>query len=681
MKFILGHSKIFGFLMAFGLVTIFFQNCSPVQFNSGAAPDIVDLGDGTCASDPTKCPPAPAKCTFNGASYDEGQTITAYLYSSVPTGQTCTSETRVCTSGSFTGSYPYATCSVGVAASCLFNGQTIASGATVKAYQNSSVAYGQTCASQDRLCTNGVLSGSYNFASCSAGTAASCLFNGQTIAHGASVIAYPTSSVAYGQVCQSTTRVCSNGTLSGTGNFATCNSGGAASCLFNGQSVAHGGSVIAYQNSSVGYGQVCASQNRTCNNGTLSGSYNHTTCNAGGAASCLFNGNSVAHGQTVTAYQSSTVGYGQSCVSQSRTCTNGTLSGSYTFGSCNSGSAASCLFNGLTVANGASVTAYQTSTVPFGQSCSSQSRLCTNGTLSGNYAFPSCSSGGAASCNFNGVTVSHGQTVVAYASSSVGFGQACAAQNRSCNNGTLSGTYAYSSCSVGTATACYFNGQSISHGGSVYAYAAASVPYGQQCQGQTRNCNNGTLGGSYSYPTCSPQPPPSNASCNFNGVTIAHGGSVTAYASSSVPYGQSCQSQTRTCNNGNLSGSYGASSCSPQAAAACQYGGGTLAWGVNNACSVYAGALTLNSGGSRSFSSTSGTGQGSVAFSCTNGAFEMISQNCTPVVTVISITPYCQGSGCQAGCGMWERGEIVTYSNGTTERRNQTTGGANDCGA
>lgn len=52
-----------------------------------------------------------------------------------------------------------------------------------------------------------------------------------------------------------------------------------------------------------------------------------------------------------------------------------------------------------------------------------------------------------------------------------------------------------------------------------------------------------------------------NAPCTFNGQTVAHGASVTAYHAASVPAGQTCQSQTRTCSNGTLSGTYGYTSC------------------------------------------------------------------------------------------------------------------------
>ena len=55
------------------------------------------------------------------------------------------------------------------------------------------------------------------------------------------------------------------------------------------------------------------------------------------------------------------------------------------------GSAGSCTFNGKTLASGSSVTAYLAASVPAGQTCKSQARTCSNGTLSGTYAYASCS--------------------------------------------------------------------------------------------------------------------------------------------------------------------------------------------------------------------------------------------------------------------------------------------------
>ncbi len=52
-------------------------------------------------------------------------------------------------------------------ASCSFDGQTVASGASVTAYQASSVPAGSVCVSQQRVCTDGVLSGTFANAACS----------------------------------------------------------------------------------------------------------------------------------------------------------------------------------------------------------------------------------------------------------------------------------------------------------------------------------------------------------------------------------------------------------------------------------------------------------------------------------------------------------------------------------
>lgn len=50
--------------------------------------------------------------------------------------------------------------------SCIFGGQTFASGQLVNAYKDSSVSYGSQCVSQVRSCTDGALSGSYQYSLC-----------------------------------------------------------------------------------------------------------------------------------------------------------------------------------------------------------------------------------------------------------------------------------------------------------------------------------------------------------------------------------------------------------------------------------------------------------------------------------------------------------------------------------
>jgi hypothetical protein len=147
-------------------------------------------------------------------------------------------------------------------------------------------------------------------------------------------------------------------------------------------------------------------------------------------------GGSISHGTSITASQAATVPYGQSCVSQTRTCTNGTLSGSYQYQTCNS----DCTFNSSPVAHGASVTAYQSAVAPEGQACSSisQVRSCSNGTLSGSYANAACT----ASCTPSwSCTGAGGNTITQ--------------TNADCTTTTVATCDAPQFCSPGSATCLY----------------------------------------------------------------------------------------------------------------------------------------------------------------------------------------------------------------------------------
>jgi hypothetical protein len=109
---------------------------------------------------------------------------------------------------------------------------------------------------------------------------------------------------------------------------------------------------------------------------------------------------------------------------------------------------------GGTISNGQSVTAYSAATAPVGQACSTiaQTRTCTNGTLSGSHAQQTCS----AVCALPwGGTIGQGQTVTAYSVASKPPGQLCSAavETRTCGaSGTLSGSFANQSCTNTTVT-------------------------------------------------------------------------------------------------------------------------------------------------------------------------------------------------------------------------------------
>ncbi len=166
-----------------------------------------------------------------------------------------------------------------------------------------------------------------------------------------------------------------------------------AACVLPwGGTVDSGGSVTAYKDAAVPYGTTPESESRVCDNGVLSGSFTHQSCVVAQPTSCTLPwGGTVASGASVTAYQTSSVPYGTSPVSEQRTCTNGVLSGSYTFSSCTVGQPVACALPwGGTTANGTSVTAYKDATVPYGTAPVSEQRTCANGVLSGTYVNPSC---------------------------------------------------------------------------------------------------------------------------------------------------------------------------------------------------------------------------------------------------------------------------------------------------
>jgi hypothetical protein len=312
----------------FGLV-LAFQDCSGFTAALHAAGVDYCAGnraDAACLSSVT------ATCVFDGQVIAEKQSVVSFLTSTVPTGSSCASEKRTCLNGGLSGSYAYASCSVGIPAACLFNGKTIASGTSVKAYLQGSSG---NCTSEDRVCTNGQLSGSYAYATCkSTHLQASCLFNGMTVPHGQAVTAYPVSSVAAGQSCAPSTRVCLNGALSGAGEFATCSPQAASSCLFNGMTIPSGGSVTAYMASTVPAGQACQPVVRNCANGVLSGSGDYGSCTTNAPASCLLNGATIPNGGSAMTYFTTSGPRNIGCATETRVCSNGTLSGSATQTSC-----------------------------------------------------------------------------------------------------------------------------------------------------------------------------------------------------------------------------------------------------------------------------------------------------------------------------------------------------------
>lgn len=177
-----------------------------------------------------------------------------------------------------------------------------------------------------------------------------------------------------------------------------------------------------------------------------------------------------------------------------------------------------------------------------------------------------CDTGVSCGCTLPwGGTINNGQSVTAYATSSVPYGGTCPSQTQTCTNGSLSGSYQYGSCIVQPGADCTLPwGGSIASGQSTASYPAASVPYGSTCQADTDTCTNGSLSNGDQFGSCSAQ---AAAGCTLPwGGSIASGQSVTSYPAASVPYGSTCQADTDTCTNGSLSSGDQYASC---AVAAC----------------------------------------------------------------------------------------------------------------
>lgn len=125
--------------------------------------------------------------------------------------------------------------------------------------------------------------------------------------------------------------------------------------------------------------------------------------------------------------------------------------------------------------------------------------------------------------------------------------------------------------------------------------------------------------------------PPSNCTAPW-GSTVTHGTSVTAFQAATVPYGQSCVSQTRTCTNGTLSGTYQHQSCA-----------------VGPACSLSVSPTSVVQGQSSTLSWTSQN-----ATSCTGGNFATGSATAGSVSVAPSLTTAysasCTGPGGTAQC-------------------------------
>jgi hypothetical protein len=115
--------------------------------------------------------------------------------------------------------------------------------------------------------------------------------------------------------------------------------------------------------------------------------------------------------------------------------------------------------------------------------------------------------------------------------------------------------------------------------------------------------------------------PPANCNLPWGG-TIVHGGNVIAYQNSSESCGGTCTSETRTCTDGTLSGSYTNQSCSVAACASCS--SSTINWSSCNAASG-----SLIHGQTKTVSNAASGYTGTRDLSCDNGTISQSGGSCT----------------------------------------------------
>lgn len=191
--------------------------------------------------------------------------------------------TRTCNDGVLTGSTAnkFPSCEVIPEKTCAIDGITVGGGDTRTFYTARTNA---NCSNIDqaRKCNNGVLSGTatYQYAYCAPTGQRYCVLDGVYVAHNSSRTFYSTEDTVFGSSCDqfSQSRKCTDGTLAGSASYAyaTCKNATGASCAVDGKTVAHGSSAKFYSARTAPSGDNCGmyEQNRTCINGTLSGSTN-----------------------------------------------------------------------------------------------------------------------------------------------------------------------------------------------------------------------------------------------------------------------------------------------------------------------------------------------------------------------------------------------------------------------
>ncbi|MEN9413603.1 MAG: hypothetical protein RLZZ342_690 [Candidatus Parcubacteria bacterium] len=347
-----------------------------------------------------------SSCVLDGQTVPHTSSREFFTAATVPFGSSCAGRSivRTCSNGSLSGSvdYRFASCSAAATSTCSVAGITMQSGTSRQFFSQQSAGTNSRCSNYatTRSCTNGVLSGDSSFQYASCADASSCTLDNIVLVDGGSRTFYGSRTPAAGKKCSDNagTRTCTTGVLGGTTTYqyGTC----VDKCTLDGVTLSEAASSTFYLAKNIPSSEQCSAYalKRTCTNGLFSGNdaYKYASCTPAAAGKCVLDNVVLSSGASRVFYSVATAPAGKLCSAyqQTRTCSNGVLSGSATYARASCTDDTSCTIDGQTFTNGQSVNLYKVSSVPYGQLCSSNdlTRTCTNGTFGGDatYKYLSC---------------------------------------------------------------------------------------------------------------------------------------------------------------------------------------------------------------------------------------------------------------------------------------------------
>ena len=209
-----------------------------------------------------------------------------------------------------------------------------------------------------------------------------------------------------------------------------------------------------------------------------------------------------------------------------------------------------------TINNGESIAAYENSSVACGSGCVSEIRTCSDWVLSGSFEEESCSVD-LCDCEipnwynwyqWEDNPLAHGYTITWFWANSVACWDSCISGSISCEDWNWSEDWPLFESCIEEPYNCSFEGVEYSSWDYITWYQYSSVNCNNQCELNTITCENWTWNASISlvqFNSCSTK----SCNCTFKGVEYENWESTIWYQYPSVDCEDSCQLNIITCEN------------------------------------------------------------------------------------------------------------------------------------